>query len=231
MREVLRQEKKYLMSYEQFRKLDNTFEKVLHPDPHNGVMGYAVRSLYFDTLQERDFYEKEDGLEIRRKIRLRTYDPASDFAMLEMTQKQGDNQKKRSLRVSREDAIELSQGRYGCLLGYEDPFAKECYGLMTMMLYRPKSIVEYQRKAYIASENKTRITFDFDIKATESDFRIFAPDLNQNPVMDKYLVVMEVKYSGFMLSYIKKMVSLEGKSPLSVSKYSLSRSASLHFLF
>lgn len=31
MREVLRQEKKYLMSYEQFRKLDNTFEKVLHP--------------------------------------------------------------------------------------------------------------------------------------------------------------------------------------------------------
>ena len=45
MREVLRQEKKYLMSYEQFRKLDNTFEKVLHPDPHNGVMGYAVRSL------------------------------------------------------------------------------------------------------------------------------------------------------------------------------------------
>ena len=62
-----------------------------------------------------------------------------------------------------------------------------------MMLYRPKSIVEYQRKAYIASENKTRITFDFDIKATESDFRIFAADLNQNPVMDKYLVVMEVK--------------------------------------
>ena len=229
MREVLRQEKKYLMSYEQFRKLDNTFEKVLHPDPHNGVTGYAVRSLYFDTLQERDFYE--DGLEIRRKIRLRTYDPASDFAMLEMKQKQGDNQKKRSLRVSREDAIELSQGRYGCLLGYEDPFAKECYGLMTMMLYRPKSIVEYQRKAYVASENKTRITFDFAIKATESDFRLFSPTLNQNPVLDPYLVVMEVKYNGFMLSYIKQMVSLEGKSATSVSKYCLSRSAGLHYVF
>ncbi len=94
MREVLRQEKKYLMSYDQFRRLDNTFEKVLHPDPHNGVSGYAVRSLYFDTLQERDFYEKEDGLEIRRKIRLRTYSPTSDFAMLEMKQKQGDNQKR-----------------------------------------------------------------------------------------------------------------------------------------
>lgn len=231
MREVLRQEKKYLLSYDQFRTLDNTFEKVLHPDSHNGITGYAVRSLYYDTLQERDFYEKEDGLEIRRKIRLRTYSPSSDFAMLEMKQKQGENQKKRSLRVTREDAAELSQGRYGCLLGYEDSFAKECYGLMNRMCYRPKSIVEYQRKAYVASENKTRITFDFNIRATESDFRIFAPDLNMNPVLDPYLVVMEVKYSGFMLSYIKKMVSLEGKSPLSVSKYSLSRTSTLHYLF
>ena len=84
MNEVLRQEKKYLLSYDQFRRLDHTFEQVLHPDSHNGKMGYPIRSLYFDTMQERDFYEKEDGLEIRRKIRLRTYSPDSDFAMLEM---------------------------------------------------------------------------------------------------------------------------------------------------
>lgn len=231
MREVLRQEKKYLLSYDQFRCLDHQFLQVLHPDPHNGINGYAVRSLYFDTLQERDFYEKEDGLEIRRKIRLRTYDPNSDFAMLEMKQKQGENQKKRSLKMGRRDAEELCRGNYSSLLKYEDSFAKECYGIMNMMCYRPKSIVEYQRKAYIAKENQTRITFDFAIKATESDFRVFAPDLNQNPVFDPYLVVMEVKYNGFLLSYIKEMVSLEGKSPVSVSKYCLSRSAGLHYVF
>ena len=67
--------------------------------------------------------------------------------------------------------------------------------------------MEYQRKAYVASENKTRITFDFAIKATESDFRLFSPTLNQNPVLDPYLVVMEVKYNGCMLSYIKQMIS------------------------
>ena len=141
MREVLRQEKKYLMSYEQFRKLDNTFEKVLHPDPHNGVTGYAVRSLYFDTLQERDFYE-EAGWE-SKKIRLRTYD-RYNFCHVEMKQKQG-IMKKRSLRVSGDarvvsGQIRMSTGDMRTL------FEGECYGLMTMMLYRPKSIVEYQRK-------------------------------------------------------------------------------------
>lgn len=231
MREVLRQEKKYLLSFEQFRRLDHIFEEVLHPDSHNGINGYCIRSLYFDTLYERDYYEKEDGLETRRKIRLRIYNPSSDFAMLEMKQKQGENQKKRSLKVTRKDAMELCEGRYSCLLNYEDSFAKECYGLMNMMCYRPKSVVDYQRKAYVASENKTRITFDFNVRATESDFHIFSETLNQYPVLDQYLAIMEVKFSGFMLSYIKNMVSLEGKSPVSVSKYSLSRSVGLHYLF
>lgn len=231
MNEVLRQEKKYLMSLEQFYRLNHLFGQVLHPDPHNGVNGYSIRSLYFDSLEERDFYEKEDGLELRRKIRLRTYSPDADFAMLEMKQKQGENQKKRSLRLSRADAIELSEGRYGRLLDYEDPFARECYGLMNMMCYRPKSVVEYRRMAYVAKENQTRITFDFDIIATESDFRIFSPALTQYPVMDPYLAVMEVKFNGFLLSYIKDIISTEGKSPLSVSKYCMSRSVGLHYLY
>lgn len=231
MREVMRQEKKYLLSSEQLCSLQNTFEKVLHPDPHNGKEGYRVRSLYFDTMQERDFYEKEDGLEIRRKLRLRIYGPDDAFAMLEMKQKQGENQKKRSLRLKREEAISMTEGRYSCLLNYTDPFAAECYGLMNMMCYRPKSVVEYRRKAYIAKENSTRLTFDFDIRATESDFRLFSPKLNMYPVLHPYLSVLEVKYSGFMLSYIKDIVSREGKSALSVSKYCLSRSVGLHYLF
>lgn len=61
MNEVLRQEKKYLLSYDQFRRLDHTFEQVLRPDSHNGTYGYPIRSLYFDTMQERDFYERKTG--------------------------------------------------------------------------------------------------------------------------------------------------------------------------
>ena len=230
MKEVLRQEKKYLYTYEQFKRMDCRFGKLLQPDIHSGADGYTVRSLYFDTMQERDFYEKEDGLEVRRKLRLRIYSPSDSFAMLEMKQKQGENQKKRSLRVTREEAMKLASGRYDCLLKYEDPFAGECYGIMNLHCYRPKSIVEYKRKAYIAKENSIRITFDHEIRATESDFSLFSETLNMYPVLDPYLVVMEVKYNGFLLSYIKDIISAEGKIPVSVSKYSLSRSVGLHYL-
>lgn len=223
MNQVLREEKKFLIGMEEFRKLSHRLEQCLRQDIHNGAMGYPIRSLYFDTVYDRDYGEKMAGIETRRKLRLRCYDPNGDFAMLEMKQKQGAQQRKRSLRLSREDAIRLTKGDYTPLLYYGDPFAAECYGMMHMHCYRPKTIVEYRRKAFVAPENKIRITFDNRIEATESCFDLFSPSLNMNSVLDPYMVVLEVKFNGFLLEYIKQMINSVDKSELSVSKYVLAR--------
>ena len=195
--------------------------QVMIEDAHNGTYGYLIRSLYFDTVYDGDYFEKLAGIETRRKIRLRIYDPNADFAMLEMKQKQGANQLKRSLRVSRRDAVSLSEGNYLPLLSYEEPFAAECYAMMKCRCYRPKTIVQYNRKAFIAKENKIRITFDNRLEATESCFDLFSPKLNMNPVMDPYNVVLEVKYNGFLLDYIRRMINSIDRSEISVSKYVL----------
>lgn len=49
-------------------------------DSHSSDDGYTIRSLYFDSLEDVDWQEKEDGVEIRRKIRLRNYGSQSNFA-------------------------------------------------------------------------------------------------------------------------------------------------------
>lgn len=98
MNEVFRREKKFLITLDEYYRFGGRLAQVMTQDENNGQEGYVIRSLYFDTPEDQDFYEKEDGVEVRRKIRLRIYDPDSDFAMLEMKQKQGDQQKKRSLR-------------------------------------------------------------------------------------------------------------------------------------
>lgn len=223
MNKVFRKEKKFLISVSEFIALSNRIEQVMLADPHNGTHGYVIRSLYFDTVYDGDYFEKLAGIETRRKIRLRCYDPNADYAMLEMKQKQGENQLKRSLRVSREDALKLVNGDYSPLLHYDEPFAAECYALMQCRCYRPKTIVEYNRKAFIAKENKIRVTFDNNIVSTESCFDIFSPKLNMNPVLDKYDVVLEVKFNGFLFDYIRKMINAVNRSELSVSKYVLAR--------
>ena len=223
MNQVLREEKKFLINIAEFRQKSHLLEQALLQDEHNGIHGYQIRSLYFDTPYDRDFFEKQAGTELRRKVRLRIYDTAQTFAMLEMKQKQGAQQLKRSLKISREDAVSIIQGNLQPLLSYPDPFAAEIYAFMQIHGYRPVAIVEYCRKAFIAKENKIRVTFDNQIVATESCFDLFDPNLNMNPVLDPYDVVMEVKFNGFLLGYIRELINSINKSELSVSKYVLAR--------
>ena len=231
MNEVLRQEKKFLITLAQFYQYAHYFDQIMHQDSHNKGEGYTIRSLYFDTLDDKDFNEKEDGIEIRRKIRLRNYGSESTFASLEMKQKQGAMQKKRSLKLKKEDAQRLIQRDYGVLLKYNDPFAAECYYLLNALGYTPKTVIEYKRKAYIAKENNIRITFDHHIVGTESYYDIFSKDLFQNSIFHDDLVVLEVKYNGFLLSYLKDILQACNASELSVSKYCLGRAVSKHYIF
>ncbi len=228
MQDVLRYERKFMLDGAEFMKKSRWIQQLLQEDPHNGAEGYLIRSLYFDTEYDGDFFDKEYGIEVRKKLRLRIYDPNSGAAALEMKQKQGERQKKRSLRLRREDAQRLIACDYTPLLACPEPFAAECYALMSTRCYRPRAVIQYRRMAFVARENSIRVTFDRRIDATESCFDLFDPRLRMNPVMDRSQVVLEVKYNGFLLSYIKEMLADLEKSELSVSKYCLARQGSYH---
>ena len=116
MLNVYREEKKFLLNAEEFIARSHMLEQFMIQDEHNGALGYKIRSLYFDTAYDEDFFGKLEGLELRRKIRLRVYDPRDKVAKLEMKQKQGPYQLKRSLTISRDDAMRLTEGDYSPLL-------------------------------------------------------------------------------------------------------------------
>lgn len=231
MRVVSRKEKKFLVDLAGAKKLEGILASVVAPDPHNGLQGYPIRSLYFDTLHDRDYAEKLMGTDPRRKVRLRVYDPSGDFALLELKQKQGDNQRKRSLPVTREEARRLIDGDADVLLTHEEPFAAEMHAFMSINGYSPKAIVEYDRMAFVAKENKTRVTFDRSVRATETNFDLFDPRLPLYPVFDPFNVILEVKFDGFLLSYIRSLLNTIDKSELSVSKYCLARSVRMGYQF
>ena len=224
MKEVLRQEKKYLISLDRYYYLARQFSRVLEEDAHSSGDGYLVRSLYFDDIDDTDYEEKISGVEVRRKIRLRNYGPSSKSAKLELKQKQGQWQKKRSLTLDKEKALRLIDSDYTALLECKSNFADECFGIMNMRCYRPKTVVSYTRKVFIAKENETRITFDQHIKGTEIFFDIFSHDFVDNPIFDPYIVVLEVKYNNFLLSYIKDIIQSSNESERAISKYCLGRS-------
>lgn len=231
MRDVLREEKKFLLNQAEALYLRNHLATAVHADAHNGADGYLVRSLYFDSLDNRDFQEKDEGVELRRKLRLRVYRPDADFALFEMKQKQGPYQRKRSLRLSREEAQALIAGDQTVLLREGSPFGRECYAIMQTWAYRPKTVVEYDRFAFVSPHNSIRITFDSAIRANECSFNVFDPHLDLSSVLHPCAVVLEVKYNGFLLSYIKDMLLPVQHSETSVSKYCMARQTGCEYQF
>lgn len=229
MDEVLRQEHKYLLSIDQAWRVEKRVESIITGDVHNSINGYLVRSLYFDTPDERDYNQKMDSIECRRKIRLRIYSPDDLYAKLELKHKQGINQKKKSLKITKADACSLINGETKVLLKYNTDFAAEMYSLMNLFAYRPKVVIDYRRRAYICKENNIRITFDSSICSTETNFDLFNRKLITLPVLAGDKQIMEVKYNHFLFSYIKDALNIVGKSPTTFSKYTLSRQFTLGY--
>jgi hypothetical protein len=216
-------EKKYLFSAPIGHTLRNRLEAVLREDDHNGPEGYGVRSLYFDTISNADFFDKLDGLENRRKIRLRVYPPNYESVRLESKEKSGAYQRKRSLNISAKDARALIMREFDVLLRLNHPLASELFGVMSAEAYLPRCIVEYKRRAFFALGGDTRLTFDSHIRAREACLDLFDPALRLYPVLDPGDITLEVKYSHFLFGYIRDSLGEYGKTERSVSKYCLSR--------
>lgn len=195
MLDVSRRELKYLVSLGNVSSLNRKLSEIMREDDHNGERGYLVRSLYFDSIYDRDFEEKVDGYDNRQKVRLRVYNFDSQTAKLELKEKSGIAQRKRSLLINRDEAECMIRGDYGFLLEREEEIANKLYTFMLTRCYRPKCIVEYDRLAFCEPVNDIRITFDMNLRATEAGLQgLFDQNLILYPVCDKSEVTMEVKY-------------------------------------
>lgn len=226
MIDVCRRELKYLVSLRDVVSLKKRLSEVIAEDSHNGENGYLVRSLYFDSLHDSDFEEKVDGYDNRQKVRLRVYDFDSQTAKLELKEKEGNSQRKRSLLLNREEAEYMIKGEYEFLLERSEKIAQWLYTFLVTKCYRPKCVVEYDRFAYCESVNDIRITFDANLRATESCSDLFDKNLILYPVSRTEEVTMEVKYNGFLYTYIKNVISQTAKMPVSNSKYVRARMVS-----
>lgn len=218
---VMRVEKKYEITRIQQSTLVNLLSSEMELDNNGGMEGYLVRSLYFDSIYDNDYFDKINGLELRKKIRLRIYSWDQKEVKLELKEKIGSNQKKKSLLISRRLAEEIIKGNYKELLNIETELATEFYQIMETGLYRPKCIIEYRRIAFVEETNNIRITLDSNIGTSNFCGDFFKKDLALIPVRAE--PILEVKYNGFLLSNIKHIVDFANAPEISISKYAMSR--------
>ena len=215
---TFRHEYKYVIPYEAMLEMRGKLDKVLKLDQGKP---YFIRSLYFDSPDDKDYFDKQGGEMIRKKLRLRIYDINSDLAKIEIKGKYDYHQLKESLVVNKETAKKIINGDYSDLLNMDNDLAKRIYVLFQSG-YRPKVIIEYDRAAYITTTT-TRITFDYNIKKSLDFEKFYTNDINYIELTNPGDVVLEVKFDRFLEPYISKILEKYTTRYQSVSKYVMGR--------
>lgn len=220
-----RYELKYYLNEVQMEGLILQLSHVMSIDKHsNGLSGYKVRSLYFDSINDECLYQKQSGLLNRDKIRLRTYgDPTAESAKLEIKSKSNQFINKKSVLVSSDIANSMSNGNYSPLLDLQNPVSNWVYTTMVSRAYTPKVIVEYQRLAFVYPVSNLRITFDMNLRSNITHTNLFSSVNDSMPVIHEQKQIMEVKFEKFIPDHIKRILSGVAVERSAISKYTLAR--------
>ena len=217
-----RHELKHYINATDYALLRSRLRVIARPDDNaceDG--GYKIRSLYFDNYSDKAVVEKLSGLSRREKFRIRYYNGDTSFIRLEKKSKANRLAYKESAEITADRCSALLAGSYECLRQTDVPLLMEFYSKIRYQNLRPRSIVDYFREAYLYRAGNVRITFDSNIRTSNSVSGFLDPKLVTIPAASA--IIMEVKYDGFLPDIIRDVLQIAYRNQAEFSKYVAAR--------
>lgn len=212
-----RMEIKYLLSHEQYERLQEFLKDYARVDDYGKT---RINNIYFDT---PDFSLIRTSLEkpvYKEKLRLRTYGDTYDFtnSFIEIKKKyKGIVYKRRVAGPYRKAYDYLVQD--GKPLD-DSQISREIEGFRMMYRgLRPAMSIYYDRIAMIGTEDPNlRITFDTNVRWNTESLDLRRP-VKGNVIVKDGEYLMEIKVAEAMPLYLARALSEIGIFPASFSKY------------
>lgn len=231
--EAYRHELKYRISEAEKAALTlrlEALQPILRRDPHAQGGGYFIRSLYFEDCWNSAYAEKDAGVLLRKKYRIRIYDCSDRIIKLERKKKCGSWIYKEEADLTHEQLDCILKGDYGFLRTAPKLLCREFYYECLSNLLRPRVIVDYDREPWVMDEGTVRITFDEHIRAAVGGWNLFDPNLPTLPVLEAGTLILEVKFTEFLPGLVRQLLPPRAQEMTAASKYVLccDRTAYLH---
>lgn len=220
-KEAFRHEQKYLISLKDKYLIRQRIRNIMALDKHVKQESYTIRSLYFDDYWNSAYEDKQAGVLIRKKYRIRIYNYTDQVIKLERKRKHGAYIYKEDAPLTKEEFYKILDGDYGFLLKSPHQLCREFYVECMANVLRPRTIVDYEREPWTLEAGTVRVTFDENIRAAVGSFDIFDANLPTLEVLEPEKLVLEVKYTEFYPDIIKEIIPADATEYTAVSKYVL----------
>lgn len=221
-----RHELKFLCSQLQIELLMSQLDCLMDKDTHSGEKGfYTVRSLYFDDYHNSAMKQKEDGIDNRKKYRIRSYLSGMDEIFhLEIKYRLRDKVRKEACDLTKEETGKILEG-----IPIEEAYSSERTVLRQFelardsMLLQPAVIVEYDRVPYVYPEGNVRITIDRNICASPATGAFMKQDIVTVPILERGFHLLEIKYDEYLPDVLRQAIQIVSPEKTSFSKFYLCR--------
>jgi len=211
-----RYEKKYLLTPDQFAKVQDGMKPYMRPDEFGR---YTICNIYYDT---DDFQLIRASLEkpvYKEKLRMRSYGVPGDHdkVFVELKKKFDGVVYKR--RTVMEAASAVAYVNEGVRPEQEDQICHEIDWFLRSYRPTPKVFIAYDRTAFAGSENSDlRITFDTGLRWRDTELDLRAGD-HGALLLPADQILMEIKIPGTAPVWLAHLLSESGVFPTSFSKY------------
>jgi len=222
-----RSEYKHIINKNHAAVLKSRLKTLLKTDPFANENGdYFIRSLYFDTYEDKSLYEKLNGVPFRHKYRIRFYDHDCSKIKLENKIKKYNSAAKLIANITKEEVEKILNRQYDFLKDSGNPVKTAFYQELTSEGLIPKTVVDYIRTPFIYPHGNVRITIDSNIRSPVGQIGvidIFNPNTPTVSVFPDERCVLEIKYDEFLPNFIRDITQTEGTMTSSMSKYASCR--------
>lgn len=225
-----RKEFKYYVGWELLEPLRERFMQYMEYDPFCKDLEnrcYNVRSIYFDTPRLLFYNEKLDGVEIRKKLRVRVYNSLErdSIAFLEIKRKYNNTVFKERVKLPLNDTLDVLNGAQvhipeGFNSFSEAATLEKFRYLIKRLNLHPTVLITYEREALVGIDDPAlRTTFDMNVRSyahpqLEDIYR--EEDLT---VLKKDEFILEIKFNGRMPVWVRNIIRDFKLHIQAISKY------------
>jgi hypothetical protein len=200
----LRHEYKYPLNFIEYQILKKKLSIILKPDEHAGPDGrYHIRSLYFDDFKNSALFEKQSGIDVRSKYRIRIYNCSDQTIKFERKTKLDQYIRKDCVKLTRQEADQIIVGDVDFLADSENELLRDFYFKNHNNLLRPIVIVDYLREAYVHPVSNVRITFDTELHTNLGPVNFFDSECSTTGVHQDHNIILEVKFDDVLPLHIR----------------------------
>lgn len=221
-----RNELKFIINKDMAKVLQHNLSLLMDVDQNskNSDNTYLIRSLYFDDEDSTAYYEKLDGVEFRKKYRIRIYNFDDNFIRLECKYKHDNKTSKDQMLIDKDICSKIINGRLEEFDLSQDNLLTKFVTDSKIRPLKPAIIVDYKRLAYTYHVSEVRITFDSQIKSGLYNYNLFDEIATTYSVIDNNQVVLEVKFNEILPEAIAIILTTVPMFRQAFSKFAACRS-------